>query len=85
MGDIKLKEERVKETITLLNKLPDIGVTRVHPLFLQIKDIMSAWVNMGPAVSERFDFGTHWGDLTLPIKSGKVASLNLKVKRGGRR
>lgn len=79
--EIKPKEERVKETITLLNKLPEVGVPKTHPLFLQIKDLMSKWVNMSETIAERIDFGTHWGDLILPSKAGKIASLDLKSKR----
>jgi hypothetical protein len=84
MTEVKPREERLKETITLLNKLPEVGIPKTHPLFLRVKDLMTGWVNMGPVVSERIDFGSHWGDLTLPVKAGRVASLDMKVKRPGR-
>jgi hypothetical protein len=83
MTEVKPKAERLKETITLLNKLPEVGVSKIHPVYDQVKGLMSAWVADGPAVSERIDFGTHWGDLTLPTKAGRVASLDLRVKRKG--
>ena len=78
---LKPKEERLTETITLLKKLPEVGIPQSHYMFTQVKDRMSSWVADGPALSERLDFGSHWGDLTLPVKQGRVASLDLKAKR----
>lgn len=85
MTELKPKAERLKETITLLNKLPEVGIPKMHPIYTIIKEKMSTWVSDGPAVSERIDFGSHWGELSLPIKAGRIASLDLKVKRGGHR
>jgi hypothetical protein len=79
--DIKDKGERLKETITLLKKLPEVGIPTSSYLYEQVKTQMTTWVSNGPAYSERFDFGSHWGDLNLPVKVGKVASLNLVAKR----
>ena len=78
---IKPKAERLKETITLLKKLPQVGVPVESYQYSHVQDLMTVWVKDGPAVSERIDFGTHWGDLTLPVQEGKVSSLDLKVKR----
>ena len=80
-GAVKSKEERLKETITLLMKLPSVGIPRMHPLFLIVKEKMSTWVNGGDAISERIDFGSHWGELILPTKPGRVSSLDLKAKK----
>lgn len=79
--DIKPKGERLSETITLLKKMVEVGVPVSCYLYEQIKGQMTTWVSDGPAYSERFDFGSHWGDLSLPVKAGKVATLNLLVKR----
>lgn len=79
--DIKEKGERLKETITLLKKLPDVGIPTSSYIYEQVKTQMTTWVSDGPAYSDRFDFGSHWGDLSLPVKAGKVASLNLIAKR----
>lgn len=81
MSDIKEKGERLKETITLLKKLPEVGIPTSTYIYEKVKTLMTTWVSDGPAVSERLDFGTHWGDLNLPVKKDKVASLDLKVKR----
>ena len=81
MSDIKSKAERLKETITLLKKLPEVGIARESWAYSQVQDLMTAWVNGGPAVTEKIDFETHWGTLVLPVKEGKVSSLDLKVKK----
>ena len=81
MSDIKSKAERLKETITLLKKFPDVGIARESWAYSQVQDLMTAWVNGGPAVTEKIDFESHWGTLVLPVKEGKVSSLDLKVKK----
>ena len=79
--DIKSKGDRLKETVTLLKKLPEVGVPTSSYIYEQVKQQMTIWVSDGPAYSDRFDFGSHWGDLNLPVKAEKVASLNLVAKR----
>ena len=81
MSEVKPKAERLKETITLLKKLPDVGVPRESYAYSQVQDLMTVWVNYGPAVTERIDFESHWGTLILPVNLGKVASLDLKAKK----
>jgi len=80
MSGVKSKAERLKETITLLKKLPEVGIARESWAYSQVQDLMTAWVNGGPAVTEKIDFESHWGTLVLPIKEGNVSSLDLKVK-----
>lgn len=80
-SNLKPKAERLKETITLLKKLPEVGVPRESYAYSQVQDLMTAWVNDGPAKTERIDFETHWGTLILPIANGRVSSLDLKVKK----
>ena len=78
---LKSKGERLKETVVLLKKLPEVGVPTSSYVYEQVKKEMTNWVSDGPVFDERFDFGTHWGDLKLPVKEGQVASLNLVAKR----
>ena len=78
---LKSKGERLKETVTLLKKLPEVGVPTSSYVYEQVKNEMTTWVSDGPVFDERFDFGTHWGDLKLPVKEGQVSSLNLVAKR----
>ena len=48
----KEKGERLKETIVLLNKLPEVGIPKSSYLFEKVKTLMSTWVSDGPAVTE---------------------------------
>ena len=77
---LKSKGERLKETITLLKKLPEVGVARESYPYSQVQDLMTEWVNGGSYKKEVIDFESHTGTLTLPVIEGKVSSLDLKVK-----
>ena len=77
----KPKAERLKETITLLKKLPQVGIPESSFAYRRVKDMMTTWVNDGPAVKEHIDFISHKGVLTLPTQPGKVSSLDLKAKK----
>ena len=77
----KSKEERLKETITLLKKLPEVGVARESYPYSQVQDLMTEWVNGGGYKRETIDFDSHIGTLTLPTVEGQVSSLDLKVKK----
>lgn len=77
----KPKAERLKETITLLKKLPQVGIPDNSYAYGRVKDLMTTWVNDGPALTEHIDFKSHFGTLVLPVKAGKVSSLDLKAKR----
>lgn len=78
---MKSRIERLKETITLLKKLPTVGVARESYPYSQVQDLMTAWVNDGPATRTTIDFESHLGELVLPIEEGKVSSLDLKIKK----
>ena len=77
----KSKGERLKETITLLKKLPEVGVARESYPYSQVQDLMTEWVNGGGYKREIIDFDSHIGTLTLPTVEGQVSSLDLKVKK----
>jgi hypothetical protein len=83
MSGLKSKADRLKETITLLKKLPEIGVPRESSAYSEVQDLMTEWVNGGPAKKEQVDFSSHWGYLRLPITSDAVSSLDLKLKKKG--
>ena len=77
---VKEKAERLKETITLLKKLPEVGVAMESYPYSQVQNLMTEWVNGGGYKKEVIDFESHIGTLTLPIVEGQVSSLDLKVK-----
>ena len=78
---LKSKGERLKETITLLKKLPEVGVASESYPYSQVQGLMTEWVNGGGYKKEVIDFESHTGTLTLPIVEGQVSSLDLKVKK----
>jgi hypothetical protein len=80
MPGVKSKGERLKETITLLKKLPEVGVPMESYAYSQVQELMTTWVNDGPAIKEVIDFVSHTGTLILPVLEGKVSSLDLKLK-----
>jgi len=81
MSAIKTKEERLKETIRLLHKLKDVGLfANDKQMYQQIQIVMTHWVNGGPSVEDKYDLGTHWLELTLPVYSTKAATIVLRVK-----
>lgn len=77
----KSKAERLKETITLLKKLPEVGIPMESCPYSEVQELMTAWVNGGPATRTTIDFQSHIGELVLPVKEGSVSSLDLKAKK----
>jgi len=77
----KSKAERVKETVTLLKKLPTVGVPVESYPYSQVQDFMTEWINGAAASKHIIDFISHEGTLVLPDKEGQVSSLDLKAKK----
>lgn len=77
----KPKEERLKETITLLKKLQEVGIPKTDPGYAEIQAKMTAWVNMGPQDSFTIDFVrvARRAEVVLPRRADRAASINLKV------
>ena len=57
-----------------------MGVPVESYAYSQVQDLMTAWVNDGPATRTTIDFESHIGELVLPVEEGKVSSLDLKAK-----
>jgi hypothetical protein len=80
MSSSKPKSERLSETITILKKLQDVGIAVTDQGYQEIKAKMTQWVSDGLAATFKVDFHRHGrrGELVLPSKAGRAASLNLK-------
>ncbi len=77
------KAERVKETVTILRKLQEVGIPTTDPGYIQTKELMDAWIRDGgrqehTVLFPRFE---RRGELVLPGRAGQSASLLLKVIR----
>jgi len=81
MPDPKPKEDRVKETIEILKKLRDLGVTEREPGYILTKQKFSEWVNTGEAWSGDIEFPMlqRKAEIVLPARADRVASLLLKA------
>jgi hypothetical protein len=77
----KTKEDRVRETVTLLKKLLEVGVCTTDPGYIESKKAMDAWIADGRSVSQTIEFPTigRRGELVLPRKQSAAASLLLKA------
>ena len=75
--------ERLSETVTILKKLQEVGITDSEPGYLQVKSLMTAWVKSEATTTadHRVEFPRHGrrGDLVLPWRAGRSASLNLRA------
>jgi hypothetical protein len=76
----KPKEDRLRETLTILQKLNEVGVPATDPGYLEVKARMSQWVKDGAATVAKIEFPriTRRGELVLPWRADRAASLNLK-------
>ena len=77
----KSKADRLKETIRLLKELQRVGFHETDPGYMEIKRIMTQWVNDGEKVRAVVSFIRHGRDahVELPKRADKAASINLKV------
>lgn len=76
----KTKEDRVKEAVTLLKKLPTAGIPTSHEVYIHVNDQVINWVKTGIPSSETIDLGTHIGELVLPALKDVNISFHLKKK-----
>ncbi len=79
--NLKPKEERLRETITILKKLQEVGIPETDPGYVEAKEKLSTWVQGGEAAQYTIVFARHSrkGILVLPRKAGVAASFLLKA------
>lgn len=75
--------ERIKESITILQKLEEWGIKREDPGYIEMRKHMNDWVKTDHAIQTRVDFPLHErrAELLLPVKAGCIATCNLKHKK----
>ena len=76
---LKPKAERVKEAVTILGKLREIGVPSNEVGYIVTKQKIDEWIQGGPAFNDIIEFPRlqRRAELKLPVKMGRVASLML--------
>lgn len=75
--------DRVRETVTILTKLQEVGIPTHEPGYVQTKAIMDAWIRDGGRQEHEIMFPRfeRRGLLELPARAGQSASILLKVIR----
>lgn len=73
--------ERLREGVTLLEKIKSIGIADTDPGYTAIKTRIDAWIRKGESWSGIADFFRHGrrAYVTLPMKIGAEATVVLKV------
>lgn len=81
MTDDKQKPigDRVKESITILNKLKEIGIAETDPSYKETRVRMNEWIRTGEAWAGKIDFHLFGrrAEIILPYRKDRVASMKL--------
>jgi hypothetical protein len=78
---VKPLAERLKEGVTLLRKILDLGIAETEPGYVAMKERVDAWIKRDEAWSGKADF-VRYGRrayVNLPLKAGCEATAVLKV------
>lgn len=77
----KTRFDRVKEAVTLLKKLQEVGIPATDPGYRQCKEKIDLWIQEGKSASYQIEFPRHGrkGELVLPMRQGIPPSLNLRA------
>ncbi len=78
---VKPVGERLKEGVTLLRKILDLGIAETEPGYVAMKERVDAWIKRDEAWSGKADF-VRYGRrayVNLPLKAGCEATAVLKV------
>jgi len=79
----KNKEDRLKETMNLLQQLQENGVKKTSLSFLDLQKKMGAWVQTGISADYVVPFPEYGREaiVSLPRYDNKAATINFKVKQ----
>lgn len=77
----KSKDDRVRESITILKKMIELGVSKDDCAFIELKTRMTEWINNGLAWTGKISFPSvgRLAVIFLPSKSCRTASIDFKV------
>ena len=80
----KLKEDRLKEGISLLKQMNDMIQDMDHPGMVELKKVITTWVNDGKAYDGKIDFYDHdrYAEVSLPRTANRAATVAFKNKGG---
>lgn len=80
---LKSKADRVKESITILTKLKDLGIPKTEPGYIMTKQKLDEWIAGGDQWDGRIDFPRFQrrAELVLPVRADRVVSMTLFAPR----
>ena len=81
MPPLKAKADRVKEAITILRKLKDLGIPQTNDSYLETKRVLDIWIADGLSSKTEIPFVRFGriGYLGLPSVAKEVATFQLKA------
>ncbi len=77
----KTKEMRLKESIEILTKLKDLGISSSLPSYIQVKEQLDKWIKTGEYWDGRIEFPTYgrYADIVLPVRKTTSPTFAFKV------
>lgn len=79
----KPKEDRLKEGISLLKQVLDLVKDNEHPGYIELKTVITQWVNDGKAYDGKIEFYDHrrYAEVSLPKSANKAATVAWLAKK----
>ena len=80
---LKPKADRVKEAITILQKLKELGIPTNEPGYMITKQHLDEWIQGGDRWDGRVDFPRFQrrAELVLPVRPDRVVSMTIFAPR----
>ncbi len=80
---LKSKMDRVKESITILKKLQELGIPTNEPGYAFTKQQLDEWIAGGDKWEGRVDFPRFQrrAELVLPVRADRVVSMTIFAPR----
>jgi hypothetical protein len=80
---LKSKADRVKEAITILQKLKELGIPTNEPGYMITKQKLDEWIAGGDRWEGRVDFPRFQrrAELVLPVRADRVVSMTIFAPR----
>jgi hypothetical protein len=77
----KSKEDRLKEGISLLKQMLNLIKDNEHPGYLELKAVITTWINDGKAYDGKIEFYDHqrYAEVSLPRTANKAATVGFKA------
>jgi hypothetical protein len=80
---LKSKADRVKESITILQKLKELGIPSNEPGYMMTKQHLDEWIQGGDRWDGRVDFPRFQrrAELVLPVRPDRVVQMTIFAPR----